>query len=137
MKLSDEKIGDDMNHVDVLASIPASLQSASLNAKQTDAEVEKEASNAWDGRARVDRTALLPNDTPLKAVGSPTIVITASTETDESTNGEEEMEARENLTHFKTWGVPAARDKPSEDNSSVHRELANTVSQSPVCAPLF
>ncbi|KAK7897650.1 hypothetical protein LTR67_004280 [Exophiala xenobiotica] len=72
------------------------------------------------------------NDSPFKGATSPTIVVTASTDTGGSIRGadsceEEEThsegqdvdtgdesgdEAREHRTHFKSWGAPTTRNKP-------------------------
>ncbi|KIX93263.1 uncharacterized protein Z520_11119 [Fonsecaea multimorphosa CBS 102226] len=59
------------------------------------------------------------NDTPLSSTHSPTIVVTASTDTDGSVEEDDddddddvEEENRENLVRFKSWGAPAARNKP-------------------------
>ena len=114
MKASDEKINDAAYHTDGLPSIADSLPSASSNSKQYEAEVEEENSDAEGEDATVGRTTALPNSKPLKAVSSPTIVVTASTETDESTNGEDEVESRGNMTHFKTCGTLVARNKLSK-----------------------
>ncbi|OAP64147.1 hypothetical protein AYL99_00119 [Fonsecaea erecta] len=51
---------------------------------------------------------------------SPAVVVTASTDTDDSVEGDDDededdegdQEDRENLVHFKSWGTPAARNKP-------------------------
>lgn len=48
----------------------------------------------------------------VKGTPSPTIVVTESTETEGSQGDGED---REQLTHFKSWGAPVARDKPSKD----------------------
>ncbi|EXJ66604.1 uncharacterized protein A1O5_10275 [Cladophialophora psammophila CBS 110553] len=52
---------------------------------------------------------------PFTHTQSPTIVVIASTETDDSAkegdDGDEE-EDRENLARFKSWGAPALRNKP-------------------------
>ncbi|KIW30841.1 uncharacterized protein PV07_02534 [Cladophialophora immunda] len=53
--------------------------------------------------------------TPLPHTQSPTIVVTASTDTDDSVeednDDDDEQEDRENLVRFKSWGAPAARNK--------------------------
>ena len=54
------------------------------------------------------------SDTAFKHSHSPTIIVTAGTETDDSTQEHDEYEDRENLTRFKTWGTPTARNKPSK-----------------------
>ncbi len=72
------------------------------------------------------------HDSPFKAATSPTIVVTASTDTggsirgtdsgeethsegeDADTGDESGDEDREHRTHFKSWGTPAARNKPSK-----------------------
>ncbi|KIW88373.1 uncharacterized protein Z519_10942 [Cladophialophora bantiana CBS 173.52] len=57
---------------------------------------------------------------PFTHTQSPTIVVIASTETDDSAkegdDGDEE-EDRENLARFKSWGTPALRNKPSKFSS--------------------
>jgi len=50
---------------------------------------------------------------PAKTMPSPTIVVTASTDTDGSDLEGKGEEDRQHATHFKTWGTPAARSKPS------------------------
>ncbi|KAH0847718.1 hypothetical protein AYO21_07706 [Fonsecaea monophora] len=58
------------------------------------------------------------NDSPPRHTQSPTIVVTASTDTDESVEDEnndeenDEEEDRENLVRFRSWGTPVARNKP-------------------------
>lgn len=58
-------------------------------------------------------------NTLLKNSPSPTFMVTTSTDTGGSTKEEEdeekekEEENREHLTHFKIWGTPTARSKPS------------------------
>lgn len=72
------------------------------------------------------------SDSPFKGATSPTIVVTASTDTggsirgadsgeethsegqDVDTGDESGDEDREHRTHFKSWGTPAARNKPSK-----------------------
>ncbi|OAL30889.1 hypothetical protein AYO20_08582 [Fonsecaea nubica] len=58
------------------------------------------------------------NESPPRHTQSPTIVVTASTDTDDSVedynNNEDndEEEDRENLVRFRSWGTPVARNKP-------------------------
>lgn len=52
--------------------------------------------------------------TAFKHVHSPTIVVTASTETDESGTGDEEEDDRKDAIRFSSWGTPLTRNKLSE-----------------------
>ena len=53
-------------------------------------------------------------DKAVKGSVSPTIIVTVESDTDDNTTEEEEVEDRENLTRFKSWGTPLARNKPSK-----------------------
>lgn len=68
-----------------------------------------------EGDAMVENK-LDATDTAFKHSHSPTIVVTAGTETDESVKEDDGEEDRENLSRFTTWGTPNARNKPSEFN---------------------
>ncbi|KAJ9605785.1 hypothetical protein H2200_009634 [Cladophialophora chaetospira] len=54
-----------------------------------------------------------------KHTQSPTIVVTAGTETDDSVKEDDGEEDRENLTRFKAWGTPTARNKPRSRQRTV------------------
>ena len=56
---------------------------------------------------------------PVETAQTPTIVVTGSTDTEGSQADDDESdEDRRHRTHFKSWGTPTARNKPSKNVSS-------------------
>jgi hypothetical protein len=87
------------------------------------AAILREANCTNEQPTMAEGTSILTENlaTPSTQTQSPTIVVTASTETDESTKNDsndagEDVEDDEgnceNMTRFKTWGAPFARNKP-------------------------
>ncbi|EXJ61636.1 hypothetical protein A1O7_02065 [Cladophialophora yegresii CBS 114405] len=75
------------------------------------AEVSTKELDSPDGGVMVENDPKA-TDAVCKHTQSPTIVVTANTDTDDSVAGGYMAEDRGNLVRLKTWGTPAARNNP-------------------------
>lgn len=102
-----------MQVVDDTSSVQADREDCSIDGIASDSE--SLASNRADSQREDHNPETRAVGEPSKAALSPTIVVTASTDTEDSNPENLSDEDRKHLTHFKSWGTPTARNKPSEE----------------------
>lgn len=100
--------------VDETFSTEADREDSSVNGNASDHEsATPNRNNSQQGDPSIEVKATGEGS---KTVLSPTIVVTTSTDTEESAAEPDSQSEgdRQHLAHFKSWGTPAARSKPSE-----------------------
>ncbi|KIW69940.1 hypothetical protein PV04_02252 [Phialophora macrospora] len=81
-------------------------------------QVSTREQGSLDGGVQVENNPKASDDA-FNYSQSPTIVVAANTETDDNVTGRDNVEAREKLARFKSWGTPTARDKPKSRQRTI------------------